>query len=236
MSRIATEEILRHRRREAPRHKQAFLEVDEYIYSGGLAGLLTVWGHWMCARLRKFDRPGYKVLDLGCGPGRHFRFIKEANFIGMDNMPEMLERARKAAEPYGERGKVLEGDIFENPLPDNSMDSIASLGVFEHLLSLEKALSETKRVLKPGGELILVQPCEGPLYRLGRKFTTQRYIEKKLGVNYQEYIETEHVNRCGEVLKRAKTVFKFDRIVGIPFWTPIISINAFMVVRYTKGE
>jgi len=220
--------------REDSIQREVFLEVDKYIYSSGLAKLLTVWGHRVCAKLRKFGGPGDKVLDLGCGPGYHFRFIRKATFIGMDNMPEMVSEARETAKAYGSRCRIVEGDIFDNPLPDDSVDSIVSSGVFEHLLPLEKALSETKRVLRPGGELILLQPCEGPLYRLGRKLTTGRYIEKKMGIDYQAYLDTEHVHRCGDLLRQVGEVFKFDKMVGIPFGVPIISINALVAVRYTR--
>ena len=227
-----TEEILR--TREDPIHRQIFLEVDKYIYSSGFAKFLTVWGHQVCSKLRKFDRKDCTVLDLGCGPGYHFRYIKKATIVGMDNMPEMVETARQTAEFYRERCKIVEGDIFDNPLPDGSVDSIVSSGVFEHLLPLEVALSETKRVLKTGGELILLQPCEGPLYRLGRKLTTGRYIKRKMGVDYQKYLDTEHVHECSDLLGQVSKVFGFDKALGIPFGIPLISINAFVAVRFEK--
>jgi len=227
-------EILKER--EDPIHREVFLEVDRYIYSGNLASFLTIWGHKTCSFLRKFDKPGCTVLDLGCGPGYHFRYVKKASIIGLDNMSEMVKLARETAMLYGSRCRIVEGDIFENPLPENSVDSVISSGVFEHLLPLQKALDETRRVLKPGRELILLQPCEGPVYRLGRKLTTGRYIEKKMGIDYQAYLDSEHVHECGYLLKRVGWTFRLDQIIGIPFGLPIISVNAFVAARFINDN
>lgn len=227
-----TQEILK--ARETDLHRRAVQESGKYVSGKGIVSTLTLWGNKACARLRRFDEPGNLIIDLGCGPGTYFGLIRRANFIGLDSTPEVLEIARSKVDIYKGRGRIVEGDISDMPLSSNSVDSAIASTVFEPLVSLDRALSETERVLKPGGELLLLLPCEGLLYRLGRRFTTQRYVERKVKVDYMEVVKTEHINRCSEVLKQAGKVFKFDRMVGIPFWVPVISISAFVAVRYTK--
>ena len=102
-----------------------------------------------------------RVLDLGCGTGTLAIMAKQyrpdAEVIGLDADPEILEIARrKAAEAELEidfdRG--LAGDL---PYPDASCDRVLSTLFFHHLTSDDKraCLAEIRRVLRPGGELHL---------------------------------------------------------------------------------
>ena len=106
--------------------------------------------------------PGMGLLDLGCGTGTLTILIKqlhpEVNVIGLDGDPEVLEIARSKAGLKNVNITLSFGMAFELPYPDQSFDRVLSSLMFHHLTTENKqrTLKEIFRVLKPGGELHIV--------------------------------------------------------------------------------
>lgn len=102
--------------------------------------------------------PGEIILDLGCGAGIDTviaarRTGPNGRVIGLDFLPEMLDRTAKAAAEAGlDNVEVLEGEIERIPLPDNSVDHIISNGVINLSPRKARVLAECARVLRPGGK------------------------------------------------------------------------------------
>lgn len=213
--------------------KRAFIETDRYIYANPITRWLTNSGQSACARLRKFDTQGSLVVDLGCGTGTHFRYISSSDFVGLDSMSEMLAEAR---QNVAKRGFLVQGDIFNLPFRDGSIASIISFGVLEHLAPLVKALREIHRVMREDGEFIFGIPCEGFLYRIFREFTTKRHVEKATGVDYDELLAKEHVNRCTDILTALEKLFIIDKLRGVPFVVPSINMNFVLIGRCHKAK
>jgi arsenite methyltransferase len=103
--------------------------------------------------------PGETILDLGCGAGIDTilaarRTGPSGRVVGLDFLPEMLERtARAAAEAGLGNVEVLEGEMEAIPLPDGSVDHVVSNGVLNLSPRKARALAECARVLRPGGKL-----------------------------------------------------------------------------------
>jgi ubiquinone/menaquinone biosynthesis C-methylase UbiE len=96
------------------------------------------------------------VLDLGCGNGRWFEVFNKfsVDYTGLDNSKELIKIAK---ENYSE-AKFIYGDALNLPFTDNYFDKIYSIAVFHQIPSEEfrvRFLQEAKRVLKPGGLLVL---------------------------------------------------------------------------------
>ena len=99
---------------------------------------------------------GEQVLDLGCGNGRYFDFLKDKDvkYQGVDFSKALIDLAK---EKYPQ-ADFLAADAFNLPFSDNFFDKIYSIAVFHHIPSTElrlEFLKEAKRVLKPGGKIIL---------------------------------------------------------------------------------
>jgi arsenite methyltransferase len=102
---------------------------------------------------------GTTILDIGCGAGIDAvlaakRTGPSGRVIGLDFLPEMLERTAKAAADAGlDNIETLEGEMEAIPLPDDSVDQVISNGVINLSPRKRRVLAECARVLKPGGRL-----------------------------------------------------------------------------------
>lgn len=111
-------------------------------------------------------RPGYRILEIGCGTGNLALLVKRlcpgAEVVGLDPDPKALARAKRKAERKGLALDLGRGFAEELPYADASFDRVLSAFMFHHLGPDEKAetLSEVRRVLKPGGSLHLLDLVE----------------------------------------------------------------------------
>ena len=111
---------------------------------------------------------GDRVLDLGCGAGRHaFEVYRRgADVVALDHdeaeltgVERMFEAMRAAGEPpLGATATSVRGDVLALPFPDASFDVVIAAEVLEHIPADELAMAEIARVLKPGGRLAVTVP------------------------------------------------------------------------------
>ena len=107
-------------------------------------------------------RSGQKVLDLGCGTGTLAIRIKQiqpgAEVIGLDADPDMLKTARYNSTRAEVSVSFDEGMTYQLPYPDASFDRVLSSIMIHHLKTPDKhkTASEIHRILKPGGQLHII--------------------------------------------------------------------------------
>lgn len=111
--------------------------------------------------------PGETLLDLGCGGGIDTilaarRTGPSGRVIGLDFLPEMLERTMQAAAEAGlDNVEALEAEMEAIPLPAASVDHVISNGVVNLAPRKRRVLAECARVLVPGGKLSLADLTVG---------------------------------------------------------------------------
>jgi SAM-dependent methyltransferase len=97
-----------------------------------------------------------RVLDLGCGTGRHTQALAEAKawVVALDFCPEMMALAKRK---LGGQRVAWVHHVLPDPLPfaERQFDLVVMGLVAEHLAALEVVLGEVARVLCPGGRCIL---------------------------------------------------------------------------------
>ena len=97
-----------------------------------------------------------KLLNLGCGHGADFLPFKEGfEMVGVDYSAGMLKLADKFSKKHGFSARFIQADMRRLPFGSDSFDFAVSVASLHHLKGHEdqmKALSELKRVLKPGAE------------------------------------------------------------------------------------
>ena len=112
--------------------------------------------------------PGDRVLDMGCGGGRHaFSLYKRgADVVAFDMSFEDLVEVKtmftaidlEGQAPEGSRADVVRGTAYQLPFEDASFDRVIAAEIMEHLPEDELAMSELYRVLKPGGLIAVTVP------------------------------------------------------------------------------
>jgi ubiquinone/menaquinone biosynthesis C-methylase UbiE len=131
--------------------------------------------------------PGHRVLEIGCGTGnlalRAQRMHPDAEVAGIDPDPRALERARRKADRAGLPVRWDRGKAGELPYPDDSVDRVLSALMFHHLDDAEKkrALAEVRRVLRPGGQLHLVDIAGHHHGRAGRRMLRNEHLRDNAG-------------------------------------------------------
>ena len=113
-------------------------------------------------------RPGDRVLDMGCGAGRHAfeMYRRGADVVAFDQdadelatVREWFAAMREAGEvPEGAEADTKEGDALALPFADGEFDRIVAAEVLEHIPADIQAIAELVRVLRPGGTMAVSVP------------------------------------------------------------------------------
>lgn len=97
------------------------------------------------------------ILDLGCGPGLSSYLLSERGFTvtGVDISQKFLD-VSKAKQ--SDKLRLVQADVSSLDFPDGSFDIVTSHELIEHIIEVDRALREMKRVLKKGGKIIILAP------------------------------------------------------------------------------
>jgi len=117
------------------------------------------------------DVNGKMVLDLGCGTGSNLvPLIKRgARTIGIDISPDLVRLARKRLDEAQLQCDLQVGSAYDTGLPDASVDVVYCMSLIHHL-EIARVRDEMRRVLVPGGKIILKEPIRfSPTYTRLRK-------------------------------------------------------------------
>jgi tRNA (uracil-5-)-methyltransferase TRM9 len=111
---------------------------------------------WDIEILSQYVSDGDRILDLGCGNGRLLKVLRgrKMEYFGLDTSKKLIEIARR--EHPQNRFEV--GDILNLPYSDDFFNKVFVIRTLHHIPSKEfrlQALREARRVLKPGGLLVL---------------------------------------------------------------------------------
>jgi SAM-dependent methyltransferase len=116
---------------------------------------------------------GDKILDLGCGFGRHaFEAARRgANVVALDAGRDEVEGVAATFAAMVEAGELstenlhvaaVQGDALAIPFPDGTFDRVICSEVLEHIPNDVGAMRELARVLRPGGTMAITVPRFGP--------------------------------------------------------------------------
>ncbi|QCW50820.1 methyltransferase domain-containing protein [Nocardioides dongxiaopingii] len=119
-----------------------------------------------------FDRLGLtagdRVLDMGCGAGRHAfeMYRRGADVVAFDmdadelaGVLDLFGAMKEAGEvPEGAQADIKQGDALELPFADDEFDRVVASEVLEHIPDDTQAVRELVRVLRPGGTLAVTVP------------------------------------------------------------------------------
>jgi ubiquinone/menaquinone biosynthesis C-methylase UbiE len=138
-----TERLKRVWEREAPAYDRRMSFFERVLFGDGR--------EWVCSRASG------EVLEVAVGTGRNFPFYPEGvRLTAIDLSPAMLEIARKKTDELGLDADLREGNAQELPFADASFDTVVCTLSLCNISDDLRAIAEMKRVLRPGGRLLLL--------------------------------------------------------------------------------
>lgn len=122
---------------------------------------LSSWKKELRNLVRFGLRDGMSVLDVGCGPGfitdNLLRSFPEIRVTAVDMDDTLAKKARRYLEGQpAERVRVVNASILNSGLVENSFDFAVARLVFQHLPQPNDAAREIRRLLRPGGKLVII--------------------------------------------------------------------------------
>lgn len=155
--------------------------------------------HIEVQKLRQFSQlpRGKIILEIGCGSGNGTRLIKKyfhtREIYAIDLDSRMIALAKRHNKDTSIHFQIA--DAAKLAYKDNFFDAVFDFGIIHHIPNWKNCLNELKRVVKPGGELILedlsIETFSTPFGRVMRKVLDHPYKEmytRKEFINYLESI------------------------------------------------
>jgi ubiquinone/menaquinone biosynthesis C-methylase UbiE len=143
---VASEATERQRRvwdKRAPVYDRSMALVEKLLFGDGRA--------WVCSRASG------DVLEVAVGTGRNFTFYPQRiRLTGIELSDEMLAIARRRAAELGRDFDLVQGDAQALAFPDASFDTVVCTFSLCSIPDDRRAVAEMKRVLRPGGRLLLI--------------------------------------------------------------------------------
>jgi len=144
-----TERIRRIFDKQAPKYDQSMSRFEGWLFAGNR--------EWVG------ERAEGQVLDIAAGTARNLPYFSpEAKLTGIELSPEMAALGRKRAEDLGRELEMVVGDATALPFPDESFDTVVCTYGLCTIPDDAAAVREAKRVLRPGGRILLAEHVRSP--------------------------------------------------------------------------
>ena len=156
---------------------------------------------------RLFSKARGETLLVAAGTGNDFKFFPPGMHItGIDISPQMIERARRKAASYSGRIDLAVKDACSLDLPDSSFDSIVTVFTFCSVPRPIVGLRELHRVLKPNGQLLMMEHVRSAFGPLGVMMDLLTPLSRRLGPELNRDT-VGNVQKAGFRLRRVENAY-----------------------------
>ncbi len=217
---LITEDMAEFAKEIAVQDKVA-IEYEQKRYQVAYAKQYHNW--WTDQMLAKVKTNG-KILDNGCGVGLLHERLDSTEIVGLDLSSEMLKRAKTHYD------KLVLANSQKLPFKDESFDLVFCRSILHHLPKPELAVEQMSRVLKPNGEIVLVETNASILSTLPRKIANkgehfseehQNMSKAKMKELLEPYFEIDEICYFGYI---AYPTLGFPDLVGFYKYVPLKSL------------
>jgi len=156
---------------------------------------------------------GEDVLEIGCGEGLMFE--------GVDMTPVQMDVSmRRLAKARDKNAALLCADGYHLPFRDQSFSAVLLVAVLEHTLEPWRILAEARRVLKPGGKVVIVVPNDVTM-------SAGRLVLGKFPIRYPDHLTFTTPSKMHKWLRQG---FVVKEKFPLPFRFLPFSVNLFYFV------
>jgi SAM-dependent methyltransferase len=145
-----------------------------------------------------------RILDIGTSTGTNLRMLRDLGFSRYEGLDMSDEAVRWCADKG--YGKVTRGDACALPFPNANFDLVLATDIIEHVDDDVLALGEIRRVLKPGGRVLVTVPAFPILWGL----------QDEIGHHKRRYRMAELVTRIGQADLVVHRRFHFNYLLVLP--------------------
>lgn len=158
------------------------------------------WRHKLWALVH-----GPRVLEVGVGTGKNMPFWPcDVEMTAIDLTPGMLGHARRRAEESHLKVDLHLGDVQALDLPDASIDTAVATFVFCSVPDPILGLRELRRVVKPGGQIILLEHMRSPNAVVGKIMDMLNpLVVRIMGANINRRT-VENIQKAGLIIDRVE--------------------------------
>lgn len=212
-------------------------QYEHQTYSGA-AGWAQTWMHRSLERgyskATRFD----DVLEVGGNRGEHLPFVRHD--FGSYTLTDLHSPSRGFLHPL-RPGVVFQSvDVQAMPFANATFDRVLNTCLLHHVPDPETALSEIRRVLRPGGTAdIFLSGDPGVLFRLGRSVGPGFRASREGLSRVKSLVDArDHRNHAGGLLRLIDHVFRHDEVESrsYPFGLPGWNGSLWLTFRVTRTE
>lgn len=209
----------------------------ERVMYTGVVGWYSRWAHSLLER--PFRRlPSGRVLEVGAGAGQHASYVAHFDsYLETDiSVPAGDVAVRHLSAGPVERRRLDAQDL--SGIPDGSIDRVIATCLLAHLDQPGQALSEWRRVTRPGGTISIYVPAEpGMLLRLVRRVVMVPK-SRALGQDHERTVYLDHRNHYPGMRSLIAEVFADDDVRRRRYPVPFVgwNLSLFDVVHVRRSE
>jgi len=220
--------------RDAPSNELGYIQsYDRNNADQTLGGSFLQKSHYLLEKTLPVTPFLKKIIEVGSGTGHHFPFVKKGflQYFMTDGSLEMLEIAKEKYEKEKLSGvvQIEQQDATQLSYATASFDRLIATHVLEHLPNPVQVLKEWNRVVKPGGIISIVLPCDpGFLWRFGRHLGPRRNA-MKAGLAYDYLEAAEHINSIFNLVVFIRHHFELVTESWYPAKVALPDLNLFYI-------
>jgi ubiquinone/menaquinone biosynthesis C-methylase UbiE len=156
---------------------------------------------------RLFAKMRGATLMVAAGTGNDFKFFPpNMRVVAIDISPKMLERATRKAATYSGSIELREMDVCALEFPDSTFDTVATAFTFCSVPKPVIGLRELRRVLKPDGQLIMIEHVRSAIGPLGIFMDIMTPLTSRVGPSLNRDT-VGNVQKAGFRLRRVENVY-----------------------------
>src|SRR6266496_3613100 len=184
-----TERLRRYWDKHAPAYDRQMQFFDRHLFGYSRT--------WVCSQAAG------DVLEVAIGTGLNLGFYPDGvRLVGVDFSPAMLERARDRAHKLNRNVDLREGDAHALAFPDGSFDTVVCTFSLCGIPDERQAVAEMRRVLRPGGLLLLADHVAGSAWPVRAVQRLLELVTVPLGGEHFLRRPLEHVRAQGFQIQR----------------------------------